>query len=176
MMKYNRIICVFAVMFVLCVCSCNLDNSRNDQYCYEQQKVESIAEKVIDGITKGDRDSLYSMFSEKNKENTDLYEQLDLMFGSVDWGNFNTSQIEQYINGGGESYREGKIVEFSAGYKISGIVDSEGNEFIVSFGCTTISESHPEDIGINQMSIRRVCYEENNMPTVLDSFVVGGVV
>ena len=131
-----------------------------------------IADKVISYISVGDKDSLFEMFSQTEKTD-ETKNSLDRMFRSVDIYALNMDQIEQHVNGGGEEYRDGKIVQQSFGYRYESITDDSGNNYIIGFGYTLVNENNPSEVGLNSLSIRRVEYKDGYIPVVLDEYIAG---
>ena len=95
------------------------------------------------------------------------------MFRSIDINALNMDQIEQHVNGGGEEYRDGKIVQQSFGYRYESITDDCVNNYIIGFGYTLVDENKPSEVGLNSLSIRRVEYKDGYIPVVLDEYIAG---
>ena len=169
MFRKKRMTIIFAII-LLCFCCSGCANIRNYQYNRGvKEKSGPIAEKVLYTITSKDEELLYEMFSQENKDGCDIKGQIRDLFVGVQVEDLSFDKISQYENGGGISYRDGRIAEYSFGYTYNQIFDSNEQEYIISFGYCIVDENRPETEGLVSLLVARI---ERNDPNNHNNYVI----
>lgn len=165
---------IIPIVILLSGCANMLDSGEGiSDYYSVQKEIGEIADSVIDAVGKGDKQTLYDMFSMENKNNRDIMSELDKMFVEVNWQCFSFDDVKGCLDGEGKDLRDGKLTRYSYGYKIEGITDDNGNKYLISYGYTAVDEEHTNYIGLCQLSIYMVEYTDEWNYNVLEEHTVG---
>lgn len=168
-------LCIMIPIFILLSGCTNVFDSGEGigDYYSSSNEIGEIADSVLDAVGKGDKQTLYDMFSTENKNIRDIMSELDKMFVEVNWQSFSLDDAKGYLDAEGKSLREGKLTRYSYGYKIEGITDDKGNKYLISYGYTAVDEEHTDYIGLCQLSIFMVEYTDEWNCDILEEHTAG---
>ena len=144
-----------------------------NQYKDVHDQAKMVCSDVISCFENGNKQDLYNMFSQVQKDNIDIMAQLDEMFDKLQPQDLNYDCLREHEDGGGQEYREGSITRYSIGYIIEGITDKDDNQYVISYGYTMIDNEHPNYIGFGQFSVYRVEYIDELCYQIVENYTVG---
>ena len=116
-----------------------------------------IRSDLIGLMNEEDCNSLYEEFADVYKEFSGFDKDLESFFELLKSYNLNYDNASvNYESGGGEEkYRAGRCIYYSCGPDIQGVVDSAGNQYIISFYYINIDADNSDREGIDGIWLRR---------------------
>ena len=136
----------------------------------------SIAEDVLNAVMSEDEELLFEMFSQENKNGCDIKGQIEELFKSIPVEDLSMDRMNQHENGGGTSYRDGRITENNFGYIFERIFDSNEQEYIISFGYCIVDDNNHGTEGLVSLLVARIKRNDpsnHNNYILVDEYHVG---